>query len=194
MQPARAALLTRRRLLAAAGTGALGITAAGFMLPRGGVQRRLDPGDGHDDAAPGRVRYQDQAARPADRPGNRATAGAADVRLRAPAGERHDDRGDHHRDQGQGAGPGTDPRDPAGRRPAARPDERRPPVAPRPVRLAHGPLAWIPQRDRAVRRRPGDVDRRSSRPHSSRTTTSPATPGRTCTTATSRTWSTCRWA
>ena len=43
MQPARAALLTRRRLLAAAGTGALGITAAGFMLPRAGVRAASIP-------------------------------------------------------------------------------------------------------------------------------------------------------
>jgi FtsP/CotA-like multicopper oxidase with cupredoxin domain len=36
-------LLTRRRLLASAGTGALGLTVAGLLLPRGGVQARSIP-------------------------------------------------------------------------------------------------------------------------------------------------------
>ena len=95
-------VLTRRRFLAAAGTGALGLTAAGFLLPRGGVQARSIPATVTMKLRLAASDTQDQAA----------AGGAAELLMfgfAAPPASATTIAPDHHRDQGQGAGPGADP-------------------------------------------------------------------------------------
>ncbi len=120
------------------------------------------------------------------------------VRLRLPQRHRAQRRGRHGT-----AWAGTDQRPGAGVRPVRRkrqqrrphqPDQPRAVDATRPHRWPHHPLARVRQRDPALRRRAGAVHLGADRPQLHLLLPARTTPAPTCTTATSRTSSTSRWA
>ena len=205
--PMRDTKLSRRRLLTlggatlAAGTlgGAAYAASPGRLLQSVGA----GAGTGPQRRPPRRHRRLGRDPRPGHPgelllPRQHGARGQDDLRLRLPRR--------HRLQRPAGAGPeGQDAdlraaavvrRVPVGAR-QRRPGDRHEPRhagPPGPHRRAHPALARLPQRDPVLRRRARDERRRSRSGATSPTSTSPRTRARTCTTATSRTSSTCRWA